>query len=381
MNYIIIKIKRHDLNRCLLVLENQVKIIKLEKDMYYLKCVAKDLTLLKQSQLKYDTVETLGALKYMDYLKQNVSILAGIIIFTLILFLNTLSIKQISFNTYTNDNQEIANIINSHITNFYGYRFLNEDINEINLILRKEFSHYEWISVKKDGSLLDITILKPGIINKQVEKIDGFGDLIAKKDGLIKTFKVVHGVPLIEVNQSVKQGDILVSGNLRVKNPDQQPFDIPATGEVIAEVWYTKTIEVPKEWSKTEYTGKISTKKMISLFGLDIPYKRTEQTYEDFDTQSKESPLKIFNFELPFSIKETHYLEKRAIITSYNDESSFEYAYSAAVYDVLKELSQTDQVIKVETLKQTSLEGGWTYQFLVITNENIATFQRRALDE
>ena len=122
-----------------------------------------------------------------------------------------LTIKEISFSTYTKDNEKIKAIINDHLTSIYDFKFLNADINDINLLLRKEFSHYEWISVQKEGCNLNVTILEPSIINNQIEHIEGYGDLVASKDGMVKFFQVKQGIPIIKYNQFVKKGQILVT--------------------------------------------------------------------------------------------------------------------------------------------------------------------------
>ncbi len=378
---VIIKIKKENLLKINQLFSYKVKIIKQVHDFFYLRLLEKDLELLKKSHIEYQIISYQGIKHFYFLLIRHLSVFVGIILFLLIIYANTLTIKEISFSTHTKDNDRIEDIISRHMYSVYGLNFMRSDINDINLILRKEFSHFEWVSVKRDGCVLNVKILEPSIINKQIEHIEGYGDLIANKDGLIKFFQVTHGIPLIEQNQYVKKGQVLVTGNLRYRNQDESEFYIPASGEVYAEVWYTKTIVVPKKTSVTEYTGNISLEKRFSLFGLDFTYKPSKIKYDNYDKDISYEYLKIFSYKIPIGVKKIHYLEKDDIINVYDESTALDYAVSTIRYQMSQQFKEEDKILSIECINQNEDEDNYYYKIFVRTYENIAIFQRRALNE
>lgn len=377
----IIKVKKANLIQIKQLFIYKVKVIKHEKDFFYLQILEKDLKLLDELGIEYELISYKGLKYFYQKLILNISVTIGIILFLLILYINTLTIKEISFSTYTKDNEKIKAIINSNLNNNYNMKFLKTDINDINLILRKEFSRFEWISVKKDGCVLNVTILEPSIINKKIEHIDGFGDIVAKSDGLIKLFKVSHGIPVVNNNQYVRSGQLLVSGNLRINNFDESTFYIPASGEVFAEVWYTKEIAVSKIINEVEYSGNISSDKKLSLFGVDLKYKSANHNYKAYDTESIFKPLKIFKKSLPISINKIYYLEKNVIINVYDEKTSLQYAISEIRKEMNKNFRKNDKIISIELISTLEDDETYTYTFFVKTYEDIAIFQRRTINE
>jgi len=378
---VIIKIARKDLLLINNIFTYKVDVIKQDKNYFYIKIREEDMDKLNNNNIKYEFISYSGIKKLTKILFSHLSVFIGILIFIFIIFLNTLTIREITFSTNTKDNEKITKIIKSNFYSIYGVDFFNGDINEINYMLRKEFSHFEWISINRKGSKIHVTVLEPSIINKQVEKLEGYGDLVAKKNGMIKSFQVKHGIVLVEQNQYVQEGQVLVTGNLRHNNYDESTFYIPAEGEVFAEVWYTEKITVPKKIVVTEYTGKIETEKKISLFGFNIKYKGSSNEYKNYDKIIKYDYLCIFSFDLPIGIKNVHYLEKDDIINIYDKETAYDYATSKIRTNMSKFSSEDDKILSIDLLKMNEDENEFTFTFFVRTYEDIAQFQRRFMNE
>lgn len=378
---VIIKIDKKDLIKINNIFTYKVKIYKQDKDNFYLQIKEEDISRIENQGINFELITYIGIKRVLRLLVTHLSVLIGVIIFFIIVYLNTLTIKEITFSAYTKDNNKIKKIIESYFTSVYGIDFFSGDVNEINLLLRKEFSHFEWISINKIGSRIHVTVLEPSIINKQVEKVDGFGDLVAKKDGMIKSYQVKHGIVLIEQNQFVRKGQVLVSGNLRYNNYDESTFYIPAEGKVYAEVWYTEKITVPKKIVATEYTGKIKSEKSFSLFGLDIKYKGSSDKYKKYDKETDYDYLKFFSFELPIGIKKVHYLEKDDIINIYDKDTAYEYAISKINRNISNFFREGDKILTIDLLDLQENDSEFVFTFFVRTHEDIAQFQRRFMDE
>ncbi|ERJ13826.1 sporulation protein YqfD [Haloplasma contractile] len=376
-----------DLKRLSKKMEREYNLKKIDQNKVEIRIPYLFLKSLKKEEVDYKIKRFYGPLAWLKILKHQPGVVIGIVLFLFILYFNTLTIKDITFSTNTNQNDKIEDMINAHIDERYMLSFLNGDLHEINLELRKEFSDFEWISVSRNGTNLHVTILEPSIVNHQVQYMDGAGDLVADFDGVIKQFQVAHGIPLVNHNQYVSKGSVIVTGNLRHNNTnneeeEEHPFYIPAQGKVFAEVWHTKTVEIPKEEQETKYTGKIYTEKIYNAFGFDINLKKFNNHYEQFDQETTEQSLTIFSLKLPFSLKKIHYYEKDVIIREYDQTSSKKAAKSLVKKQITSHFEdEIDEILDLYLVNEEPQDDSYRYTFFVRTYENIAKFQRRNEDE
>lgn len=331
--------------------------------------------------ISYEIVGYQGPIRYVYDLKKNLAVFVGILLFVGFIFINSKSIKKIEFNAETSKSDEIVEIIESHYQRILGLNFLKSDLNTINFALRREFTEFEWIDVRREGTVLKVTILEPNIINKKVVKREGYGDLVARESGLITSFHVRQGIVLVTENQYVEKGQLLVSGNLNYKWPDRPGFYVPAEGNVKARVHRERVVEVLKEQQITAYTGKVKSHSYLNLFGLKIPLKAQGEGFKDYDEIKRTNNVKIFNRELPFGIKKVHYYEKNDIIRLYDENASLLYARSVIYYELSQMFEEGDELVDLLLLQREETEDRYIYHFLLITNENIAEFRRSHADE
>jgi len=230
---------------------------------------------------------------------------------------------------------------------------------------------------RKKGTVLYVKLLEDSIINKQIQTVEGYGDLVAKKGGIIKMYKIRHGLPLIQYNQFVRSGELLVTGNLRYNYGDESAFYVPSEGVVYAEVWDTVNVTVPKMLIESAYTGRIKTKKIFYFFGLNLTVKNVDNMYEQYDEEIVLSLFKIGKFDIPLGWKKIHYLEKSDIINIYDENTSLIFAESKIRYELISKFKEGEQIISINLINQSEDENNYYYTFFVQTLEDIAIFQRR----
>ena len=113
------------------------------------------------------------------------------------------------------------------------------NLRNISKELMIKYSHYSWIELKKQGRVLYLYIELNQVRNNQNKFNNLHGDLISGYDAYIKSIIVTSGKLKVDINQTVKKGDLLVSGNINNQL-------MSSSGEVIGEVVYTKVINVKK---------------------------------------------------------------------------------------------------------------------------------------
>lgn len=143
------------------------------------------------------------------------------------------------------------------------------DPQELRYALLNEIPELSWVAVNpKGGRLTVLALLKP-----REEKKEGAApaNLIALRDGVITESVVLEGMALVKPGDSVKQGQILVSG---VEDYGLYLKAVEAEGEIFGQTWHKGTLITPSQKGEKHYTGRtfqevniIFGRKSINLSG------------------------------------------------------------------------------------------------------------------
>src|SRR5690625_8050815 len=105
----------------------------------------------------------------------------------------------------------------------------------------------------------------------------GQRNLIATKKGVIQTIYVSKGLPKVKVNDYVEPGDVLVSGDISVKDGDEtqekedkektkdQSELVAGEGDSTAKTWYEMNVTIWREVKPEEVTGNKIKKHYIRM--------------------------------------------------------------------------------------------------------------------
>ena len=121
------------------------------------------------------------------------------------------------------------------------------DIGMIQTAIEMSNEEIAWISVNVIGTVAYVEVIE-AVIPPEKAQSEGDGvNLVAARDGVIVGFEVIAGEPTAEIGQTVRAGELLVSGLL-----DSQRFGwraIESKGSVFARVEYEFEVEIPYEYS------------------------------------------------------------------------------------------------------------------------------------
>lgn len=225
----------------------------------------------KKISRRYKTkiIKYYGKRFIINYLDTNKYMLISLFISFLVLYLLTNTIFKININT---NDEKLYNLINNSLKenniSIYKRKKSFKELKKIkDKILKNNEDSLEWIEIKEKGCIYNVE-LTARVKNKENNSDNNPKDIVASKDGLIKYITSSSGVKLKDVNDYVKKGEVLISGNI-IKGEDTLITQVRAKGKVYAEVWYTVNITIPFNYVEYVETGKV-----INHYYLDIAGKK-----------------------------------------------------------------------------------------------------------
>lgn len=255
------------------------------------------------------TIKILGKYGFSFYLYRNRKrkvFFAGGILFCSIVLLLSLFVWNIHVTgNYANSTGTILEFLKSKGI-MHGILKSKIRCGEIASMLREEFPNITWVSAKLEGTQLILEIK---------ENVDGYvgeetltepSDLVASRDGTVVSIITRAGTPLVLPGSPCKKGDILVSGEIPVRNDSQEVTGyryVPADADILlSTVWYYYD-EFPLEYEKKYYQEEESVYPVFQIgnFRFESFWPFRKQQTADEETHLTQLRL-TENFLLPISV-------------------------------------------------------------------------------
>ncbi len=302
-----------------------------------------------------------------NYIKSNKYMLISLFISFLVLKLLTSTIFDITINT---NDEKLYNLINESLKEndiaLYKKKKSFNELNKIkNKILKDNEEDLEWIEINEKGCSYNIEVTKR-VKNKDNKSDNTPKDIIASKDGLIKYIASTSGVKLKDVNDYVKKGEVLITGNI-IKGEDTLITQVEAKGEVYAEVWYIVNITIP-----FNYVEYVETGKTINHYYLDIFNKKFTLTgkYDSNNTMNtKELVLdKPYLFFKLYKETKKEYKYKEFKI---DENIAYEESLKRSENKIKNKLKDNEYIISKKVLKKEVFRSKMNMEVFFKVYENI----------
>lgn len=245
-----------------------------------------------------------------------------------------------------------------------GVRISKLDTEKLRTELALRLDKISWASINIEGVRATVNISESLDSKKDPEKPC---NLIADRDGVITAIEVTDGTIKTKLGQTVKKGDLLVSGIIEYKDGTYR-FSKSA-GKVFAETERELTCFVPFENQKVVRTGDIISRQVLSFFGLKIPlYLGTVKG--SYETESEISLFNKNDMYLPVSITETKFYKTQSVSYTLTESQAKEVAREKLENIKNTELKEVE--ILSETAEILAQNNGITINAKFKCRENIA---------
>jgi similar to stage IV sporulation protein len=156
-----------------------------------------------------------------------------------------------------------------------------------------------WASLEIRGSRAVLRI-KESVKPPSFVDRDTPANIVAAKDGIIQKMIVLEGQTIVEEGQTVRKGQLLVSGVIDHPQTIGVRY-VHSMGQILARTWYEDTAELSLKEPYRQRTGRTARIKYIGWDKLKVPYHKEDVQFADYDMEIQDDG--VFLTEIFYEIE------------------------------------------------------------------------------
>lgn len=229
-------------------------------------------------------------------------------------------------------------------------------------IKNKHLDKIDWLEINKVG-MRYIVRLEERIITSEND-LQTYCHVYASKDALVKNVKVTRGEAIVNMNDYVKKGDLLISGDIHLN--EEIVNNVCASGTVEAEVWYEINLKVPFDHYETIKTGKKRTNIIVNYNGID--YKLFKDRLDKYEENRK----LIFDLlGIKIYLKTDEEIIRKKLV--YSQDEVIDNALKLAEQKLKDRLSSDARIVSKKILQNRVIDSTMDIDIFIVVREDIST--------
>lgn len=266
----------------------------------------------RKTTCRLKVCEKRGLPFFMQKYNKRIMFFTGFFMFLFISFIMSTYIWNISLEgnySYT-ENTIIDFLERNNIE--HGIKKSSVDCNDIERLIRNNYSDITWVSAEIKGTKL-IVHIKENFDRTIPQKETNPYNIISGKKAVIERIVTRSGTPLIKSGDKVEEGTVMVSGTLQILGDDggvAATDYVCSDADIFGRVVYKFENDIPMQYEPKSYTGRTRKAYQFEFFGKKFSLMGLPIRYKKFDIVNEVFQAHIFsNYYLPFYMNNITYRE------------------------------------------------------------------------
>ncbi len=282
----------------------------------------KDFLRVKKSfdgRIEYTASHLLGLRGFIMRRKHSFGIFAGAAIGMLLIFLSSLVVWDVrvegSEGGYESEIVEELRDAGFSVGTFWNK--VDKSVIEARVLSSSDI--VGWININRRGTVAYVSVIDKTVYEEQLPK-RGYANIVAERDGVIEEISVRQGYALVTAGETVRKGQILISGVPPVGVTGDICY---ADGTVIARYSGQITVEIPRSESVKVLQEKKMLTFSLNFFGKNINiFKKYGKTAPECVIIKDIRDISLINGKnLPLkTVREYAYIYKDSVVTHTDSE-------------------------------------------------------------
>ncbi len=220
------------------------------------------------------------------------------------------------------------------------------DTKELANSLMLDINELAWVGVSVKGTKVKIQVdervLPPSMVPK-----DKPSNIVARRDGIIKSIVSKAGFDLVKTGDTVKKGQLLVTGIVPGKDEKAQTTPVHAISTIEARTWYQAECPVQLKTFDAKRTGKKKDSYSLILFSKKIKLPFGKVSFENYDKIEINKRLAIGeDLVFPFEFMIDRYYENVIFENEISLEEAKKDAADKAYKEASSEIPESAEIVK-----------------------------------
>lgn len=307
--------------------------------------------------------------------KKRKAFVAGAVLFIFAIYLLTMFIWaiEITGNNSVSTAAILENLAEKGVkTGVLKYGVNAEDaINNLMLSIKE----LGWASIEIKGTKVKVQVVERVLPPELVPKNEPC-NIVAKRDGVIKSIIVNDGIEAVKVGDTVTKGQLLISGTIPVKNDPEKNRIVHSMGVVTARTWYEAESPVLYKEIERTRTGKTANGYSLYVLGKKLHIYSAGVSFYDYDKIETIKHLSIGkDMILPFGMIIDKYYETQTSERELDETTARQRAVDEALKIAKKAIPDAAEIIKTDAYFYQG-QSGLTVKITVECIEDIGETQR-----
>ena len=187
-----------------------------------------------------------------------------------------------------------------------GARWSDIDKGKLEVAILSASDKISWININRRGSVAYVSLVEKEVHEQDSEPV-GYANVVAVCDAVIEEITVVRGFAMVEVGESVKKGDLLISGIIPGELGGGFCY---AEGNVRGRVQDSCEISVKETYSKKVIKNAYTDRVSLNIFGFSVNIFKSYRNFTDrCDIIEEDQDLFILGKRLPISVTKRYIQE------------------------------------------------------------------------
>jgi len=216
-------------------------------------------------------------------------LVAGFLIFSALLYSLSSFIWVVELDgTEKIDPESLLNVLSEHNIRPGAFK-PNLDLHSIQNQMLIQVPDLIWIGIEIRGSKAIVRVEEATKPPEMIDRLTPF-NIVAKADGIIDKIVVLDGEALVEAGDTVRKGQLLVSGII-ADNDGRSIRYTHAQAYVTARTWYRGNAAISIKEPIINRTGRTVLHKQMDISGLNFNLKKEAIHFNFYEIEKKAVPL------------------------------------------------------------------------------------------
>lgn len=211
-----------------------------------------------------------------------------------------------------------------------------------------------WASIQLKGTRAIVKVVEAAQPPPMIDK-DTPCNIVASKDGIIYEMVVLEGQPMVKQGDTVKKGQLLVSGV--IEDPETMTTRlVHAMAQITARTWYEGQAVYSLEKGLTRRTGRKAVQRFLDMGQWVVEYQKEDIPFKYYEVEEKRVPFFGEGRFLPITMIVREYYEIERVPASASIQQLKEMAQKKAMEDVNKKIPSGAKIVD-KRVKYDMIEG------------------------